>query len=70
MLQVRAVPQSGVLDRLGLEAGDMIIAMQGEGIFGFLHAKDVLNEVRPGSTLLVAYSRDGVIRQLSIVITP
>jgi hypothetical protein len=70
LLQIKAVHQSGVLNRLGLEAGDVIIAMQGEAIEDHLYAKDVLNEIRPGSTLLVVYHRAGAIRQLSIEVTP
>jgi C-terminal processing protease CtpA/Prc len=70
LLQLGTVPPSGVLSRLGLEAGDVIIAMQGEAIEGLAHAEDVLNEVRPGSTLQVVYGRAGAIRQLSIEITP
>ncbi len=70
LLQIKAVHPSGVLDRLGLEAGDVIIAMQGEAIEGLMHADDVLNEVRPGSTLLVVFHRAGAIRQLSIEVTP
>ncbi len=70
LLQIKAVHPSGVLDRLGLDAGDVIIAMQGEAIEGLTHAQDVLNEVQPGSTLLVVYRRAGAIRQLSIKVTP
>ena len=69
LLQIKNVHPSGMLDRLGLEAGDVIIAMQGEAIEGLAHAEDVLNEIQPGSTLLVAYGRAGAIRQLSVEIT-
>lgn len=70
LLQIKTVHPSGVLDRLGLEAGDVIIAMQGEAIDGPMHAKEVLNEVQPGSTLWVVYRRAGAIRQLSIEVEP
>jgi hypothetical protein len=69
LLQIKNVHPSGTLDRLGLEAGDVIIAMQGEAIEGLAHAEDVLNEIQPGSTLLVAYGRAGAIWQLSVEIT-
>jgi hypothetical protein len=66
LLQIKAVQPSGVLDRLGLEAGDVVIAMQGEAIGGLAHAESVLNAVRPGTTLLVVYRRAESVRQLSI----
>ena len=69
LLQIKAVQPSGLLDRLGLEAGDVIVAMQGEAIDGFAHAEAVLNAVRPGSTLLLVYRRAESVRQLSIEVT-
>jgi S1-C subfamily serine protease len=66
LLQIKAVQPSGVLDRLGLEAGDVVIALQGEAIGGLAQAESVLNAVRPGTTLLVVYRRAESVRQLSI----
>lgn len=70
LLELRTVPAASILDRLGLEAGDVILAMQGEAVSGLAHADAVLQAINPGSTLHVVYERAASIRQLSIEVTP